>query len=78
MAFRVSDLQYGVPLDGNTRERVIFLAGKVAGVDCNDCSFQSRDVSLDAHTMDPVSCPDCGATILTAEQKSQLRQAGKL
>lgn len=59
-------------------DRVIILGGMVAGVDCPNCEFRSRDIELDAQRITSVSCPECDATILTEDQKSQLRQAGKL
>lgn len=67
-----------VPLDDTIRDRVIFLGGKAAGVDCPTCDFRSRDVDLDTVRLTDISCPECGRTILTEGQKSQLRQAGKL
>lgn len=67
-----------MPLDDTIRDRVIFLAGKVTGVDCPNCEFRSRDVELDAITITNTTCPECNTTILTEDQKSQLRQAGKL
>lgn len=71
-------LGFGEPLDDAIRNRMIFLGGKVAGVDCPACEFSSREFELDAHTLSSVTCPDCGATILSENQKSQLRQTGKL
>lgn len=65
-------------MDDNIRDRVILFAGQVAGVDCPDCDFRSRDVELDTIKLTSTTCPECGATILTEEQKAQLRQAGKL
>lgn len=65
-------------LDDTVRARVIWLGGKAAGVDCPDCEYRSRDVELDTHTLEAISCPDCGTTILTESQRGQLRQAGKL
>lgn len=67
-----------VPLDDELRERVVFLGGKVSGVECSDCSFRSRDVELSPHNVRDVTCPDCGATILSADEMSALREAGKL
>ncbi len=67
-----------MPLDDTIRDRVIFLAGKAAGVDCPNCEFRSRDVELDIVRLTDTSCPECGTTVLTEDQKSQLRQAGKL
>lgn len=65
-------------LDDGIRERVILLGGIVAGVDCPECQFRSREIELKAHSLAGVSCPECGATILTEDQKAQLRKAGKL
>lgn len=67
-----------MPLDDNVRDRVILLAGKVAGVDCPNCGFRSCDVEPDAVEFTNTTCPECDATILTEEQKLQLQQAGKL
>lgn len=67
-----------VALDDDIRNGLILLGGKVAGVDCPDCEFKSREMDIAAHTVTNVSCPDCGTTILTEEQKSELRRAGKL
>lgn len=67
-----------MPLDDTLRERVVFLGGKATGVECPDCEFRSRDVSLSPHDVREVTCPDCGTTILTESQLSQLRQSGKL
>jgi len=57
---------------------MIFLGGKAAGVDCPNCDFRSRDIELDPVGITNVTCPECDATILTEDQKAQLRQAGKL
>lgn len=65
-------------MDDSIRDRVILVGGIVAGVDCPDCEFESREIALDEYSISEVVCPDCGATILTEDQKSQLRQAGKL
>lgn len=65
-------------LDESVRNRVIFLGGKVAGLDCPNCQFESRNLELNTYTLTNVVCPYCGTTILTKDQKSQLRQAGKL
>lgn len=67
-----------MPLDNDIRDRVTFLGGMAAGIDCPKCQFDSRDFDLAARSLTDVTCPDCGATILTADQKSRLRQAGKL
>lgn len=67
-----------VPLDDSIRENVLFVGGKVTGVNCPECAFESRDVGIDAHKLTDFTCPDCNATILTEEQKSDLRQANKL
>lgn len=67
-----------MPLDESIRDRVIFLAGKVGGVDCPNCEFKGRNVDLDAVTITNITCPECGTTILTEDQKLQLRQADKL
>lgn len=60
------------------RENVLFVGGKAAGVTCPECGFESRDVGLEPHTFSEVTCPECDITILTEEQKSELRQAHKL
>ncbi|MFC6764197.1 hypothetical protein [Natrinema soli] len=65
-------------MDETIRDRVIFLAGKAAGVDCSNCEFRSRDVELDAVRLTNTTCPECGMTILTEDQNAQLRQDGKL
>lgn len=65
-------------LDSTIRERVVFIGGKVGGVDCPDCQFHGDDVDLDGYTVSSITCPDCGATILTEEQRSELRHAHKL
>lgn len=65
-------------LDDTIRERVLFVGGKATGVTCPECSFDSRDVELPAHTFTEVTCPECDATILTEAQKSELRRASKL
>jgi ribosomal protein S27E len=65
-------------LDSELRDRVRLLGGKVAGVDCPECEYRSTERTFDAHTQEPVDCPDCGRTILTVEEKGQLRRAGKL
>ena len=67
-----------MPLDETIRDRVIFLAGKAAGVDCPNCEYRSRDVELDAVRLTNTTCPECGMTILTEDQNAQLQQAGKL
>lgn len=67
-----------MPLDDVLRERVVFLGGKVSGVDCPNCEFRSRDVDLSPHNTRDVTCPECGATILTEAQMFQLRESGKL
>lgn len=65
-------------LEDTIRERVVFLGGKVSGVDCPNCEYSGRESDLDAHRFTSVTCPVCGATILTEAQKSTLRQAEKL
>lgn len=65
-------------LDDTIRERVVFLGGKAAGVECPNCQYRGRDVDLDVHTFTNVTCPECGATVLTEDEKAQLRQADKL
>lgn len=65
-------------LDSTIRERVVFIGGKVGGVDCPNCQFRGDDVALDAYMTSSVTCPDCGTTILTEEQRAELRQAHKL
>lgn len=67
-----------VSLDDATRENVLFVGGKVTGVSCPACEFESRDIDIEAHTLSDVTCPQCEATILTEEQKSDLRRAHKL
>lgn len=67
-----------MPLEDTTRENVLFVGGKAAGVTCPECDFESREVGLEPHTFSAVTCPECGATILTEAQKSALRQAHKL
>lgn len=67
-----------MPLDDSIRDRVVFFGGKVAGVDCPNCQFHSREIELDAHVLRNIVCPDCGATILTEDEMSQLRQGDKL
>lgn len=65
-------------LDKSIRERVLFVGGKVTGVTCPECGFESRDVDLPVHTFTDVTCPECDATTLTEEQKSALRRTNKL
>lgn len=65
-------------LDDDIQNSVILIGGIVAGVDCPECEFASRDVNFESHSIDEVTCPDCGATILTEDQRSQLRRTGKL
>ena len=67
-----------MPFDDAIRDRVILLAGKVAGIDCPNCECKTRDVELDAVNFTTISCPECNTTVLTEDQQSQLRQAGKL
>lgn len=67
-----------VALDDSIRDRVIQFGGQVVGVDCPGCEFESRDFDLDAHRITDVACPNCGETILTEDEKSELRRAGKL
>lgn len=64
--------------DDDFRDRVIVLGGKVAGVDCPECEFDGRDVEIDSHTAAAVHCPNCGTTLLTADQKTRLRRNNKL
>lgn len=64
--------------DDGIRDRVILLGGEVAGVDCPDCEFDGDVDGLEAHVLGSVECPVCESTILTADQKSQLRRSGKL
>lgn len=64
-------------LDDSVRDRLILVGGKVAGVDCPNCPFKSRDLELDPLSFIPVSCPECGTTIITEEEKSELRRAHK-
>ena len=66
-----------MPLGDSVRDRLILLGGKVAGVDCPNCPFGSRDLELDPISFTSVSCPECGATILTEEEKGELRRADK-
>ncbi|WP_167837349.1 hypothetical protein [Halosimplex halophilum] len=54
------------------------VGGKVSGLDCPKCQFDGSDLDLDAYSIEAITCPDCGATILTEDQKAQLRQSGKL
>lgn len=65
-------------LDDSIREKVVFVGGKVGGVQCPECGCKRRDVSIEPHTFTDVTCPECGATILSEDQKSELRQAQKL
>lgn len=67
-----------VPLTDDVRERVILLGGKVAGLDCPECGFRSKEIEFNAHSLDGIPCPECDAEMLTADQKAQLRRAGKL
>lgn len=59
-------------------ERVVLLGGKVTGIDCPECTFAGSDVDLDAHRRGAVTCPNCGEMALTADEKAELRQNGKL
>ncbi|MFC7195065.1 hypothetical protein ACFQL4_11005 [Halosimplex aquaticum] len=65
-----------VPLNSEIRDRVVLVGGKVSGVDCPDCQFDGGE--FDTYSTESIVCPECGTTILTADQKSQLRQSGKL
>lgn len=65
-------------MDDSIRDRVVFLGGKAAGVDCPDCELKTIDIDLDASESTDVTCPECGTTILSEDEKAQLRQAGKL
>lgn len=65
-------------LDESIRERAILIGGKLAGVECPNCEFDGRDLDMESHTTEAVSCPNCGTTLLTADEKAQLRQAHKL
>lgn len=67
-----------VPVDDSVRERVVLVAGKVAGVDCPNCQYESRDTDVAAFETSSVTCPECGTTILTTDGRTALRQAGKL
>lgn len=64
-------------IDSGVRERVVFLGGKAAGIDCPECELRTCDVDIDGHSLTEVTCPDCGATVLTEEQKAQLRRGDK-
>lgn len=66
-----------MPFDDSVRHRLILLGGKVAGVDCPNCSFRSQDLEVDPLSFTPVTCPECGTTILTEEEKGELRRAHK-
>lgn len=57
---------------------MIFAGGKVAGVSCPACQFESRDVDLPVYTFTGVFCPECDSTILSEAQKSELRRANML
>lgn len=65
-------------LDAEIRDRVVLSGGKVVGVDCPDCPFESHDVDVTPFASTDVACPDCGATILTEDDKLQLVRANKL
>lgn len=65
-------------LGDEIRARVLLVGGKVTGVDCPACSFESRSVEPDPFDSSDLVCPDCGRTILTGEQKRQLQRANKL
>lgn len=65
-------------MDDSIRDRVVFLGGKAAGVDCPDCKLKTTDIDLNASEITDVPCPECGTTILSEDEKSELRQAGKL
>lgn len=64
-------------LDDTIRRKVLFAGGKVTGVSCPDCRYESRDVEIDAYTSEEVICPECDGTILTRDQKATLRDARK-
>lgn len=64
-------------IDPSVRDRVVFLGGKAAGIDCPECDLRSREVDIDGHSLTGVTCPECGATVLTEEQKAQLRRGDK-
>jgi len=65
-------------LDEELRERIVLLGGVVAGVDCPDCRFESREVDIDPRTDDAVRCPECGTMILDTADKRRLELAHKL
>lgn len=65
-------------LDESLRDRVVLAGGKVIAIGCPDCEFDGRDLDVTSHTPTAVDCPQCDATLLTANQKSQLRRADKL
>jgi len=65
-------------LDDGIRERVVLVGGRVAGVNCPACQFRSRDIMPDPFASTTLSCPECGTTILTEDQKRQLQRAHKL
>lgn len=64
--------------DSTIYDRVVFVGGKVSGIDCPECDFETRETEIESHSLSPVTCPNCGATILSTDQKSTLRQAHKL
>lgn len=65
-------------LDEDIKTNLIMRGGKVAGINCPNCEFESRDVELAAHAITDVTCPDCGTRVLTEDQKTRLRRADKL
>lgn len=67
-----------MPPDDGIRDRVVLTGGVVAGVDCPDCEVGSREIDVDDYTTTDVTCPESDATVLTGDQKSPLRRAGKL
>lgn len=52
-----------VSLNGEICDRVVLVGGKVSGVDCPNCQFDGGD--LDTYSTESVTCPECGATVLT-------------
>lgn len=65
-------------LNDEIRDRIILVGGKVGGVDCPACQFNSREINPDPFSDVDLTCPECGTVILTEGEKRQLQSAHKL
>lgn len=65
-------------LSERTQDRLMLFGGKVGGIDCPNCQFESRDIELKPHSTAEIKCPECGRTILTEDAIAQLQHDHKL